>query len=106
MKADELKREFSSWSVPHEGDGPLLAPDDALALVARAAEEGVPILRVAGRRAAQGAVDDSPDHRVDYGDAVGQGHGCWEGAAAFIEARRALGLVFEVSLGDDPIEAV
>jgi hypothetical protein len=43
---------------------------------------------------------------ADFAAAVAEGHGCWEDAEAFVRARRRQGLVFEVMLGDDPIEAV
>ena len=39
-------------------------------------------------------------------DAVAQGHGCWQDAESIIRSRAAAGLVFELTLGDDPVEAV
>jgi hypothetical protein len=83
MKADMLRTEFASDAVPNVDGRLLLDPGDMLALISRATEEGVPIVA-----------------------AVAEGHGCWEDADAFVRAHRHQGLVFEVTLGDDPIEAV
>ena len=104
MKADLLREEFASDAVPDADGRLLLDPGDTLALIGRATEEGVPIVAVrgvAGASAAGAAAD-----AADYASAVAEGHGCWEEAERFVRARRDRGLVFEVTLGDDPIEAV
>jgi hypothetical protein len=106
VKADRLEQEFAPRRAPSGGDIPAFEPADALALVDRAAEEGVPIVRVDGRPAGGGA--DAPREQLvaDFSAAVAQGHGCWADAEAFIKERGKLGLVFGFVLGDDPIEAV
>ena len=117
MKADLLHTEFASDAVPDVAGRLLLDPGDTLALIGRATEEGVPIVAVrgvadgrAGTRAAadSGTADyGAADYgAADYGAAVAEGHGCWADAEAFVRAHRNRGLVFEVTLGDDPIEAV
>ena len=105
MKADVLESEFASRGVGLGGTL-LLASTDALALVDRAAEEGVAILGVDGHVAAHGQEESPPGELADFSGAVAEGHGCWAEAAAFIDSRRDLGLVFEVVLGGDPLEAV
>ena len=104
MKADMLRTEFTSDAVANADGRLLLAPGDTLALISRATEEGVPILAVRGVADAPGAA--ATPETVDYGASVAEGHGCWADADAFVRARRGQGLVFEVTLGDDPIEAV
>jgi hypothetical protein len=42
----------------------------------------------------------------DDSSRVPEGHGCREEAEAIIRARSDLGRVFELTLGDDPLEAV
>ena len=106
MKADLLNREFAPRAVPHAG-GPLrLAPDDALALVDRASEEGVPILTVDALTVAADREVRRTPHRADFSADVAEGHGCWTDADDFIRARRDRDVVFEFTLGDDPLEAV
>ena len=48
MKAARLQTEFAPRGVPNSGGLLLLRAPDAIALVNRAAEEGVPILGVDG----------------------------------------------------------
>lgn len=103
MKADLLKLEFATEAVPDTHGRLLLAPGDTIALIDRATEEGVPIVAVRGL--ADGPARQEPV-AADFSAAVAEGHGCWAEAEAFIRARRARGLVFEVTLGNDPIEAV
>ena len=43
---------------------------------------------------------------ADFSAPVREGHGCWQGADAFIRERSKSGLVFELTLGDDPLEIV
>jgi hypothetical protein len=105
MKADLLEEEFRPRTVDGRARALLLRPNDAIELVNRAADEGVPILAV------QGLADSPARHPVDedtadFTPAVGQGHGCWEAADQFIRTRSARGLVFSIALGDDPIQAV
>lgn len=112
MKADLLRTEFASDAVADPAGRLLLDPGDTLALIGRATEEGVPIVAVRGvadRAATRPAAAASPaaaPAAADYRAAVAEGHGCWEDADAFVRAHRASGLVFEVTLGDDPVEAV
>jgi hypothetical protein len=104
MKADLLTHEFASDAVPNADGRLLLDPGDTLALISRATEEGVPIVAVRG--VADGQVADAAPEAADFSAAVAEGHGCWEDADAFVRARRGKGLVFELTLGDDPIELV
>jgi hypothetical protein len=98
VKAQRLTREFASRDVG-AGRGRLqLEARDALALVSRAAEEGVPILSVH-------SVGLDAD-RIDLSKRVAEGHGCWEQAEAWIRARADSRRIFEIALGDDPIEVV
>jgi hypothetical protein len=104
MKADLLTHEFASDAVANADGRLLLDPGDTLALISRATEEGVPILAVRG--VADGGAADAAPEAADFSAAVAEGHGCWADADAFVRARRGKGLVFELTLGDDPIEAV
>ncbi len=104
MKADLLTHEFASDAVPNADGRLLLDPGDTLALISRATEEGVPIVAVRG--VVDGRVAGAAPESADFAAAVAEGHGCWADADAFVRARRAKGLVFELTLGDDPIEAV
>ena len=106
MKAARLAREFANRAVPHSGNLLLLRPGDALALVSRAAEEGVPIVGIDGVRVSATATESPIEHLADFSAAVAGGHGCWQDAEKFIRERDALGLVFELTLGSDPIEVV
>lgn len=125
MKADLLAREFAAEALPTADGRLLLDPGDTLALISRATEEGVPILRVCGVRVGgvragdvrvgDGRAAPSPggqagepaaEPAADYAAGVAGGHGCWDDAEAFVRAHRGQGLAFEVTLGDDPIEAV
>jgi hypothetical protein len=106
MKAERLASEFADRAVPYVGGLLLLGPADALELVDRAAEEGVPILGVDGLRVDKAATTSPIEHTADFSPRVAEGHGCWEEADAFIRQRAGLGLSFELTLGDDPVEAV
>jgi hypothetical protein len=106
MKAERLEREFADRAVPDRGNLLLLHHDDALALVSRAAEEGVPILGVDGFLLTETSTESPREDLADFSSRVAEGHGCWQEAEAFIRARRNRGLVFELTLGDDPVEAV
>jgi hypothetical protein len=108
MKADLLRHEFASDAVPSADGRLLLDPGDTLALIDRATEEGVPIVAVRGVADVKGGagMEASATDAVDYRAAVAEGHGCWADADAFVRAHRRRGLVFEVLLGDDPIEVV
>jgi len=108
MKADLLKLEFATDAVPDADGRLLLDPGDTIALIDRATEEGVPIVAVRGLAdgRAAGRAGAEPREVADFSAAVAEGHGCWQDAEAFIRARRDRGLVFELTLGDDPIEAV
>lgn len=78
---------------------------DAIRLVSRAAEEGVPILGVS---AGSGSTDKdrASADRADYAAMVSQGHGCWAEAEVFIRGQSSRDVLFEIVLGDDPVEAV
>ena len=106
MKAELLEREFRPRSAVPSESLLLLARADALELIDRAAEEGVPVLGVDGFRAAGQIAEPDLDQIADYSAAVAEGHGCWEDAEAFIRSRSDARLVFELTLGDDPVEAV
>ena len=106
MKAEMLEREFRPRSAAPSERLLLLPEADARALVDRAAEEGVPIVGIAGFRMAGELVEADRDEVADFSAAVAEGHGCWEGAEAFIQSRSDTGLVFALTLGDDPVEAV
>jgi hypothetical protein len=106
VKADLLVREFADRIVQPNDGRLVLQPADAIELVDRAAEEGVPIVRVAGARATEAPVALAIEREADFSPQVRAGHGCWQDADAFIRERSGLGLVFELMLGDDPVEAV
>ena len=106
MKAAMLEREFRPRSAAPAGNLLLLRAPDALALVDRAAEEGVPILGIDGFRLTVRGPEAALDRIADHSAAVADGHGCWEDAETFIRARADERLVFELTLGDDPVEAV
>jgi hypothetical protein len=102
-----LEQEFAALAVHPDHGALLLELPVALRLITRASEEGVPILGVDGFERSDGAVHDSPDeHTADFSAEVAGGHGCWSEAEAFIRERDGLGLLFEVVLGDDPVESV
>lgn len=105
MEAESLHREFAGRAVAHGGGLQLLRPADAIQLVNRAAEAGVPVVAVRGFQIGPEGTRPSTENAADYSDAVGDGHGCWTDAEAFIRAREADGLVFQLSLGDDPLNA-
>lgn len=107
MKADRLRREFAPERVPSAGDRLLFEPAVALDLIDRASEEGVPVIRVNGFDPGAARADAPEEqHVADFSRAVAQGHGCWADAEAFVRARHDPALVFEIVLGDDPVEAV
>lgn len=106
MKADILTREFADRTVRPTDGRVVLEPADAIELVDRAAEEGVPIVRIVGAPATDSAVELPLVREADFSPRVREGHGCWQEADAFIRARSGLGLVFELALGDDPLEVV
>ena len=106
MKADVLIREFADRVVQPSDGRLLLRPADAIELVDRAAEEGVPIVRVMGVPRTDSAVELPVAREADFSSRVREGHGCWQGADAFIRERSKLGLVFELTLGGDPLEIV
>jgi hypothetical protein len=109
VKADLLQQEFAPRCVPHAGGSPLLlGANDALDLVDRASEEGVPVVRVHALLVATGAdsTADSAAPPADFSAAVAGGHGCWVDAERFIRARGRRGVAFDVALGGDPLELV
>jgi hypothetical protein len=106
MKAERLESEFASRNVSPRGGLLLLRPADAVALVRSAADEGVPILGVDGLRVSDAQTESPVEHLADYSRRVAEGHGCWQDAEAFILEREEAGLVFELTLGSDPLEVV
>ena len=106
VKAERLREEFAPRGVPHPGGLLLLRAPDAIDLVNRAAEEGVPILGVDGFVVTPTSTESPVEHIADYSDAVALGHGCWQEAESFVQARAETELAFELTLGDDPVEAV
>ena len=106
VKADLLKQEFVGRGRLGAAGDLLLWSTDAIDLVNRAADEGVPILAITLVAPAGRPADAALDHRADYSHEVSDGHGCWEAADAFIRRRGELGLLFRVELGDDPLQIV
>lgn len=104
VKAELLDDEFKARGIEYAAGRVLLYPDDAIALVNRAADEGVPIVTVDGFHVNDERATTSCF--ADFAPAARQGHGSWEEAERFIRAWREPGLLFEIALGSDPIEAV
>jgi len=105
VKADLLHQEFEPRRVPLDPNRFLLAPHDALDLIDRASEEGVPIVSV---NVVQLNADRSEPLAppADFSAGVAGGHGCWTDAEAFIRSRAERPVAFELTLGDDPLEVV
>jgi hypothetical protein len=99
MSAIDLEQEFKSRAIRNAGGLLLLAADDAVALVRRAADARVPILGVDGMFVSERGTESPIEHIADYSAHVAAGHGCWNWAEAFIKERRSAGMVFEVVLG-------
>ena len=106
VKADQLKEEFRDRGRIGSDGSLLLWSTDAVDLVNRAADEGVPILAISVVAPAGKPADAALDHRADYRHEVSDGHGCWEAADAFVRRRGELGLLFRIDLGDDPLQIV
>ena len=106
VKAERLREEFRDRGRRGEAGELLLWSSDAIELVDRAADEGVPIVRVTGIAPASAAGGAGSAERVDFSHDVSIGHGCWEAADAFLRRRGELGLLFDLELGDDPLEIV
>ena len=108
VKAGLLKEEFRGRGRAAADGVLLLWSTDAIDLVNRAADEGVPILRITCVAPAGGdpSREAAAEHRADYTREVCDGHGCWEAAEAFVRRRGELGLLFRIELGDDPLEIV
>jgi hypothetical protein len=64
---------------------------DAIELVDRAAEEGVPIPRVSGVSTTDTAVELPITREGDFSSPVRDGHGCSQGADTLIREQSALG---------------
>lgn len=106
VKAARLEKEFRDQGRLGRDGALLLWSTGASELVNRAADEGVPIVRITAVAPAGVAPETARDHRADFSREVGDGHGCWEAADAFIRRRGELGLLFNIELGDDPLEIV
>ncbi len=105
MEAEILVRQFTSRAVPHHGGHLLLEAADAILMINRAAEAGVPIVRVDALRPGAEGTAPAPEHTADFSAAASEGHGCWTEAEEFVRARMGPGLVFELTLGSDPLNA-
>ncbi len=105
MEAESLVREFASRAVAQEAGHMLLEGADAIVLINKAAEAGVPVVRVDGYRSGAEGTTASPEDVADFAAAAGEGHGCWTEAEEFVRGRMERGLVFELTLGPDPINA-
>ena len=106
MKAERLQAEFAPRNVGSLSDHLLLQPHDAVELIGRAAEEGVPIVRVDAADAAPARSAARLERVADFSAHVAEGHGCWDEAEAVVRQRGERLVAFELTLGDDPIEAV
>jgi len=104
MPAEALHREFAALAVPSSGGRLLLRPADAARLIDRAAEAGIPIVRIDGFSPGPGEPRSAEDG-ADFSAEVAEGHGCWSEAEAFLRERADRELVFELTLGADPINA-
>ncbi|MBD0319462.1 MAG: hypothetical protein ICV87_03960 [Gemmatimonadetes bacterium] len=105
MEAESLHREFADRAVAHGGGLQLLRAADAILLVNRAAEAGVPIVAVRGFEIGHEGTRPSTADAADFSAPVAEGHGCWTEAEAFIRACETEGLVFNLDLGPDPLNA-
>jgi hypothetical protein len=105
MEAESLVREFASRAVPHAAGHLLLEAADAIVMINKAAEAGVPVVRVDGFRSGAEGTAPSAEDVADFSVAAGEGHGCWTEAEEFVRSRMDRGLVFELTLGPDPINA-
>ena len=106
MKAELLHEEFAPRSLAREADHLLLRAADAVDLVSRAAEEGVPIVRVARADLPPSSGEVALERVADFSAAVAEGHGCWDAAEHVILSPQEREVAFELTLGDDPIEVV
>jgi len=102
LEADTLYRNFAGRSVPSAGTRLLLHAADALQLVNASAEAGVPVVEVDAFLIGPGA-SVSPGDVADFSATVCEGHGCWTDAETFIRDHTDRGLVFEITLGGDPL---
>ena len=75
----------------------ILTASDALAMVTRARQLGVPIYGVDGFWITDDTTRPDLGHSIDLGSGVGTS---WDEAADFISQRSDLGLMFEVVEGD------
>ena len=73
MKADVLIREFADRVVKPNDGRLLLRPADAIELVDRAAEEGVPIVRVSEVNTTDSAVELATVRDADFSSPVREG---------------------------------
>ena len=106
MKAELLREEFAPRSLSREPNHLVLRRSDAVDLVSRAAEEGVPIVRVDRADLPPDRDEASLNEIADFSAAVAEGHGCWDVAERAILTAKEHHAAFELTLGDDPIEAV
>ena len=106
MKAELLHEEFAPRSLATGAERLLLRPADAVDLIDRAAEEGVPIVRVDRADLPPERGDVALERVADFSAAVAEGHGCWDEAEHVIRSPQEREVAFELTLGDDPIEVV
>jgi len=106
MKAELLHEEFAPRSVAGGAERLLLRPADAVDLISRASEEGVPIVRVERADFPPGRGALALERVADFSAAVAEGHGCWDEAEHVVLSQQEREVAFELTLGDDPIEVV
>lgn len=100
MTREELEARFATKAVAGNGGLLLLGPADATDLVREAASACLAILGVDGMLVRATETISPLEHIADFSDANRCGQGCWREAERFIDERRTLGLVFEVTLGE------
>jgi len=106
MTRDELEARFAGRALPHGGGLLLLRPDDAKALVREAAAARIAILGVDGIFVSTTKTVSPLEHVADFSTPHRREDGFWHEAERFIDERRDLGLVFEVTLGEHLDSAV
>jgi hypothetical protein len=100
MTRDELEARFVAKTLRPSGGLLLLGAADAKDLIREAAKAGIAILGVDGMLVRATETLSPLEHIADFSPAYRRGEGCWKEAERFIDERRSLGLVFEVTLGE------
>jgi hypothetical protein len=97
MNARDVESEFESKRVPYAGGLLLFTAVDALALIRRAQATRIRVLGVDGLVVTRSETVSPLEHVADFSNSP---TGNWREAEAFIAQRQALGLAFEVVLGE------